>query len=360
MVMHVAASLSAGVASGVESCIDHTNGRFDHVVYGHRDLAYQVDDALGEMARVVDLPANSLRQAAAVRRAIRRERPDVLHLHSTRASWMVRMLPARLPPAVLTPHCYAFERSDGRVVRALVRSGEQLLVRRVDVVAACSEREAMLARTMTGASVVEVVPNVPSRHVRTEIVAVQEQRREVPSRCAGPLRVATVGRITRQKDPQFLLDIVAAVAERGAADRVEFIWIGGGDRRIERSLRSAGVDVIGWQPRHTSLGRLADSDLYLHTAAWEGMPLALLEALELGVPVVARSLAALDELGLPETGHDSDDLADRLVDLADDEQRRSDLASSGHLIAGDRIGTEAFGDRVSDVYHAAMARQRRR
>ena len=41
---------------------------------------------------------------------------------------------------------------------------------------------------------------------------------------------------------------------------------------------------------HCALG---GAGVYLHTARWEGFPIAILEALELGVPVIARDVPAL-------------------------------------------------------------------
>ena len=56
---------------------------------------------------------------------------------------------------------------------------------------------------------------------------------------------------------------------------------------------AAGVEVTGWLEQDVAVKEIADCDVYLHTAAWEGYPMTILEAFELGMPVVARTIHAL-------------------------------------------------------------------
>jgi glycosyltransferase involved in cell wall biosynthesis len=81
------------------------------------------------------------------------------------------------------------------------------------------------------------------------------------------------------------------------------------------------VHVTGWLPRADALSLLATAHVYLHTAAWEGSPITLLEAADLRVPVVARSIPALDSLGYDPSLRDPAAVAHRIVDVV--EGRRS-------------------------------------
>ena len=54
-----------------------------------------------------------------------------------------------------------------------------------------------------------------------------------------------------------------------------------------------------WLPRQAALDRLATADVYVHTAAWEGCPVSVLEAAALDLPIVARRIPALEALGVP-------------------------------------------------------------
>ena len=59
--------------------------------------------------------------------------------------------------------------------------------------------------------------------------------------------------------------------------------------------------------------RLKDADLYLHTAAWEGMPLTILEAAKLHLPMIIRSIGATKELNYPFLAQDPQEMARQMI-----------------------------------------------
>jgi glycosyltransferase involved in cell wall biosynthesis len=214
-------------------------------------------------------------------------RPDVVHAHSSYAGVYVRTLPA-IPRArvVYSPHCFAFERRDvGRGGRTAFRLAEKVLSLRTRCVVALSEREAELARSLRhGLDVAEArnVPGVPAARWGTAVA---------PE--GGPLVVAASGRLCAQKDPSFFAEVVRLAAADGLSAR--WIWIGDGDPGLRDELDRAGVEVTGWHDRAGVLAALSASHVFLHTAAWEtGVPIAVLEAAALGLPVVARSIPAIE------------------------------------------------------------------
>jgi glycosyltransferase involved in cell wall biosynthesis len=97
-----------------------------------------------------------------------------------------------------------------------------------------------------------------------------------------------VGRMVEQKRPLLFLDLAGRIASE--IPQTVFGWVGDGPLRPEWNLAAAQkglsnrVFVTGWvgevQPFY------AAADLFLHTAAYEGLPLALLEAMGAGLPCV--------------------------------------------------------------------------
>ncbi len=73
--------------------------------------------------------------------------------------------------------------------------------------------------------------------------------------------------------------------------------------------------VTGWKPRPAVAAELAAAHAYVHTAAWEGNPVAVLEAAAMGLPVVARDIRSLRHAGLPQLVSDPAELARRVVAL---------------------------------------------
>ena len=334
VVLHVVESLSSGVATALEAYVENRPADTEHVVYGYRRPGVQVGDGIDASARVVELPDGRREQLQVVSQALRTEKPDVVHVHSSWAGLAVRMMPsiggARL---VYTPHCYAFERQDlPRKTRAGIRALERVMARRTDVVAAVGEHEAELARSLGGGARVVVVPHtVPSR-VRDEL-SVLRGRSDAEART-----VCVLGRLSPQKDVDYFLAVVDAVnelvAERGARP-YRFTWIGGEDANVKggtdgltSQLEARGVRVTGWVTRAEALDELSQAWAYLHTAAWEGFPLGIVEAAELDLPMVMRVIASLEEVDLPTSGHAPTELAHRLLDLDDPAAREASLVAS--------------------------------
>ncbi|EVU15104.1 glycosyl transferases group 1 family protein, partial [Vibrio parahaemolyticus V-223/04] len=95
--------------------------------------------------------------------------------------------------------------------------------------------------------------------------------------------------------------------------QLDITWIGGGDKELEQALRAEGVQVTGMLPRDEVVKKLQASDLYLHTAAWEGMPLTILEAAKLHLPMVIRSIGATKDLNYPFLAQTPEDMAKQMT-----------------------------------------------
>lgn len=103
-------------------------------------------------------------------------------------------------------------------------------------------------------------------------------------------RVVTVGRLDTQKDPDLLLSAVGKLVADGA--NVELLFIGDGVLRdkLEQRVADEGltrrVRFLGLRSAAEIARYLQAADCFALSSAYEGMPMALLEALGAGVPVV--------------------------------------------------------------------------
>lgn len=154
---------------------------------------------------------------------------------------------------------------------------------------------------------------VPPDRVRTIGVTVD---RDVP-RCTPETRalarkklglppsglvVGTVGRLCFQKAPE---DFIQAIGALGRHD-VTGVWIGDGEladqvRRHAAQVAPARVVLAGDRADVPDL--LAAFDVFAMSSRYEGLPLAVAEAMVCGVPVVATAVNAVPDLVVPgETG----------------------------------------------------------
>jgi glycosyltransferase involved in cell wall biosynthesis len=351
LILHVVEALGSGVTTALEDYLRSAPG-YVHVVLGWRRQRAQTGDELARLAAgVLPLPPGRLAQFLAVRRWVEELRPDIVHAHSSYAGLYVRLLPKRLAGAVVyTPHGFSFERRD---IPAPLRGGfwlaEAALSLRGACVAAVGPREAELARRLPGGQRVVHVPNV-IRLVQPVEPPEAAELGAVDAGSAPYLRLATLGRITPAKDPAFFRRLVVLGRDLGLPLR--WIWVGGGAPADEQALRDAGVLVTGWTSRARALGWLATADVYVHTAAWEGAPVSVLEAAALGLPVVARHNPALAALGLSALCATPEALIEAVRGLLDD-RRRADLREHGERLLR-RHRPEAQRGALERVYAAAL------
>jgi glycosyltransferase involved in cell wall biosynthesis len=347
-VVHVCEALGGGVLEVVVTLANRTAelGIPTTLVHGRRpETPADLRPLLDERVSVVEIPdwgrrkpatvlRATLRAALAVRAAARGARTGVVHLHSSFAG------PVRLAPLprgwriVYTPHGYAvLNEALPRFARLGARALESSLGRRGRTLAV-SETEGEIARSLVGLRRVLVVPNG---------VRLPPER---PAPAVGPFVVAVGGRAVHHRRP----DLVAEIAERLAAEGYSFRWIGEGPARAE--LERAGVDVTGWLPRTRFGEELAKAHAILHLSAFEGLPLALLEALATGRPVVASDVAPIREA----TGDaallvkDADDAAGALQRLAGDPALREDLGARGRARVAESFTVDAMVERTLAAY----------
>lgn len=230
-------------------------------------------------------------------------KPDIVHLHSSKAGFLGRFLKLGRSRLVYTPHCYAFEREDiSNFSRNLYKTLEKISLSKIDVVAGCSQRECDLAVSI-GAKRAELLNNYVTYNSETRARSPQKDK----------LKLVVLGRVAPQKDPQFLIETLAYLEPNHLNREFDITWIGGGDIELEDQLREIGITVTGMIPRNEVVNLLKSSDMYLHTAAWEGMPLTILEAAKLHLPMVIRSIGATKDLNYPFLAQTPQDMAKQLT-----------------------------------------------
>jgi glycosyltransferase involved in cell wall biosynthesis len=286
----VVEALGSGIATALEDYVRSTP-RHTHTVLAYRRPWAQTGDQLERLAaRVLPLPEGRMAQIRAVRHWTGALDPDVVHAHSTYAGVYVRLFarPAGGAP-VYTPHAYPFERRDvPAAVRGLYWLVEAGLSLGGGCVAAVGPHEAELAARLPGRQAVVQVPNV--------VRGLRPAGARGNAEPGAALELAMVGRLSPQKGWEFFAEAVRRSRTLGLPLR--WTWVGGGAPDQEAALRDAGAVVTGWLPRQAALDRLAAADAYVHTAAWEGFPVSVLEAAALGLPIVARRIPALEALGV--------------------------------------------------------------
>lgn len=286
VVLHVVESFGGGVATAVNDYARNTSEYDHYLYYSPRDDSPISPSNLAPFVRQIKMPRNLISRIMVLRSIVRKRKdPLIVHAHSSFGGLYARVAMRRSETHTIlyTPHCYSFERMDsGRIARMLFRTVERILMLNTSGVAACSQREAQLARELNSKTPVVIVPNIvpPTRSSPGASV----------SRPGPPPVIVGIGRISRQKDPVFFAEAIRAIAESDPG--VHAKWIGstsdGRSSPIVHTLKNANVEVIPWMERDHVLDCLSNASLYLHTSMWDGFPITILEAVALEVPVLVR------------------------------------------------------------------------
>jgi glycosyltransferase involved in cell wall biosynthesis len=118
-----------------------------------------------------------------------------------------------------------------------------------------------------------------------------------------PLRIAWIGRITREKNAFLLPHLVRALDDAGVPFALSVIGDGPLRAELARDLGTTSRTTLhGWLPPSEVAAELSRSDLYLSLSDTESYSLTASEALASGVPVVAPDVIGFRRLGAMDVG----------------------------------------------------------
>ncbi|MCP2349164.1 glycosyltransferase [Nonomuraea roseoviolacea] len=223
--------------------------------------------------------------------AVRRLRPDVVHLHSPLPAALLRVttrLTRHRPALISTVHNVRYRLPTMLVDRATGWLDAHTVAVSAQVARAVVSRGARrLTTRIHGVSVTE-------QRRRAEETARIRQEWNVP---ATAFLIAHVANFRPQKQHDLLLQAAAQVVRRDS--RAVFALAGQGplEQQIARGVAELGSDQVRFLGCVPDAARLiAASDLLVLSSAYEGLPVVVMEALAAGVPVVSTKVGGVPEL----------------------------------------------------------------
>lgn len=158
---------------------------------------------------------------------------------------------------------------------------------------------------------------------------------------ANDLVVGIVARLDPVKAHDILLDAIAKLVP--SHPRLHLVCIGDGELKAELVALARSLDIadhVRFAGRRRDVARLLPAfDVACLTSRYECAPLAVIEAMAAGVPVVATDVGAVRDLvaqgveGYLVDPGDSAALADRIARLAADEEIRTRMGAAGRARA---------------------------
>jgi len=221
-------------------------------------------------------------------RDLRRFRPEILSLHSSKAGWLGRVAGARLGiPTVFTAHGWSFS---GGLSRQ--RTGAYLWFERIMspwtrqlVCVSRADRELALAHRLAAPERIRLIHNgVPD---------IPPSLRARPT--TEPPRLIMVARFQEPKDHAGLLRALAGLENRNWV--LEFVGDGPLLEAVKAEAAGLGLahQVIFSGECTDVAARLAKAQLFVLLSRREGFPRSILEAMRAGLPVIASDVGGIGE-----------------------------------------------------------------
>jgi len=328
-------------------------------------VCHFVPDLVRPISPRVDLQA--LRQLI---KLLRKLRLQVLHTHSSKTGILGRVAGriSRVPVVVHTVHGFAFPFAESRATRAIYYAVEYIGGRLCDALIVLNEADRKFAveRLRLGPEKVHLIPNGIDVSRFVDLTATQRQaaRRDLfPDDGDDLVWIGMVGRLWRQKNPECLVHATVELHRRGCR-RFRVVMIGDGDLRgelealIEDHRVGETVRLLGWREDVPNL--LGALDIFVLPSRWEGLPLAIIEAMAAGLPVVASDIPGnrdLVEEGVDGYLFGDDDaigLADRLQALIANRGQARAMGARGRVKARQEYCLQKRTDRIDTLYQQLL------
>ncbi len=320
-----------------------------------------------DLVRRVD-PFLDLKAFVSLVRIIRRERPMIVHTHTSKAGLLGRLAAflCRVPVIIHTPHGHVFwgyftswktrffillERVFALMTDRIITLTEQEKKDHLDV------RIGRLEQFRTIHSGVELKkfsrPGIDTRAAR-EVMGIQPDA----------LVVGTVGRLIPIKGSNFLIEAAHEVIRE--KPETVFVFLGEGELQREMEDRASQLGIrdrimfLGWRPDVASI--MSTYDVFAFPSLNEGMGKALVEAMAMGKPVVASNVSGIRDLvvngknGFLVPPAQPELLAKKILYLLENPPVRQAFGKAGRKIA-EMYTADSMVEEIDQLYSALLSSQ---
>ena len=297
-------------------------------------------------------------------RLMREQRIDVVHSHLYHANLYGRLAARRARvPAVATVHNTYAKR---KLHRELLNRWLAHISARVIAVSEDVRNDLMRYDGIPAQKIVVIHNGIDVGRVRTALT-----RGEARARLGLPheaIALGCVARLEEQKGHRFLLEALARLNDpaRGAA-RFRVVLVGDGRLRAELERRAADLGVAAWTmflgTRHDVPDILKALDICVMPSLWEGLSVAMLEAMAAGLPLVISDVSGVsqvigdNEFGLKVPVGDVSGLARTIAGLADAPERRLALGAAARQRVLAKFSAQAMLAELSRLYEEVSSRR---
>lgn len=338
-----------------------------------KDLQAAVDKgvrliALSSLVRRIS-PSHDLKAFGRMCGLFYREKPDIIHTHTSKAGLLGRWAAffTRTPVIIHTPHGHVFHGYFTRITSKLFILLERITAWITDAIIAVSERERIETLEQGIGSphkLVTIYSAVDLNRFMNLRIDIEAKKKEfgIP---ADHGVVGTVGRLVTVKGHTFLLDAARAILAK--RPRTVFVLVGEGDLHgeLEKQAEQLGIRekiiFAGW---HSDVSEIIPLfDVFVLPSINEGMGKVLVEAMAAGKPVVASRVGGIIDLihdgenGILVPPAQPQPLAEAILALLADENLRKRYGSAGKKKVYPEFDITTMIRKVDELYNDLYRRK---
>lgn len=348
-VIHVAQA-AGGVDRYIRMLFKYMNhDKFENILVCSHDFKREDYNGLADAFEYVDMQRSigkaDISAMNAVRKLIKKYKPDIVYAHSSKAGAIARVANIGLKKngdkikCIYNPHGWAFNMRCGKKKQMIYTAIEKMAAPFCDKIICISEAEkqSALEKKVCKKDKLQVIVNGVDieEYEQRKIAGLSTVSRES---CGIPMTafvVGMVGRISEQKAPDVFIKAAKQIKEK--IPEAYFMVVGDGPDRgkIEAYAETHDIPlyITGWVENASDYISLFDVALLL--SRWEGFGLAIPEYMLAGKPIVASRVDAIPEIvkdtenGLLVKPDDIDGTSNAVLELYKDGALQMKLRNKG-------------------------------
>lgn len=300
-----------------------------------------------DIQQVPFAPVSSLTPGE-LKRVLREQKPDIIHAHDMRASFLSALCCGSIP-VISHIHNNAYD-ARGISLKSIAYILAGLRAKHIFWVSNSSYEGYAFHGLFTQKS--SVLYNIIDARQIYGLLAQDTNRYSYD--------MVYVGRLTYQKDPQRLMHLCAMLRDRKPDLRVAIVGMGELEEEC-RALRDQlglqdNVFFLGFQSNPIKI--VHDSGLLILTSRWEGTPMCALEAMAVGTPVVSTPSDGMKDIVQSGVsgwlGATDEELAEGAMKILSDDDYRQTLTQNAKERFETMNDEKAYLQTLLDCYHTCV------